>query len=108
MKKLFSVPEEKPHIGAWLAPLLLLLVLAAFSFAAGRISDSNRTQEKELLSRSLERSITQCYALEGSYPPSLDYLKEHYGLTYDSSHFFIDYQYIGSNLRPDTTIIERE
>jgi hypothetical protein len=106
--KLFSVPKEKPNISVWLAPLLMICVLTLFSAVSGRISSSNRTQEKELLSRALERSITQCYALEGSYPPSLDYLTDNYGLTYDKDHFFIDYQYIGSNLRPDTTIIERE
>jgi hypothetical protein len=83
-------------------------MLVLLSFASKSITDSNRAQEKELLSRALERSITQCYALEGDYPPNLAYLTENYGLTYDADHFFIDYQYIGSNLRPDTTIIEKE
>ena len=61
-----------------------------------------------VLENALDRSITQCYALEGSYPPSLSYLVENYGLTYNSEQYFIDYQYIGSNLRPDTMIIERD
>ena len=51
--------------------------------------------------------ITECYAMEGSYPPDVDYLVEHYGLTYDEDEYWIDYQYIGSNLRPDVTIIKR-
>jgi type II secretory pathway pseudopilin PulG len=106
--KLFSAKKEKKHISAVFAPLLLILALVLLVLLSGNISSSNQTQEKELLSRALERSITQCYALEGDYPPNLDYLKANYGLTYDSEHFFIDYQYIGSNLRPDTTIIERK
>jgi hypothetical protein len=106
--KLFSVPKEKKNISVWAAPLLMVLVLVLLSVTSSRISDSNQAREKELLSRALERSITQCYALEGAYPPSLDYLTDNYGLTYDRDHFFIDYQYIGSNLRPDTTIIERK
>ena len=36
------------------------------------------------------------------------YLTDHYGLTYNSDYYYIDYQYIGSNLRPDVTIIERK
>ena len=60
------------------------------------------------LERALTRSITQCYALEGTYPPDINYLTDHYGLTYDSDYYYIDYQYIGSNLRPDVTIIERK
>ena len=65
-------------------------------------------KEKELLQTALDRSILQCYALEGSYPSSLSYLEEHYGLTYNKELFFVDYQYIGDNLRPDITIIERD
>ena len=55
----------------------------------------------------LIRNITYCYAVEGSYPESLDYLKEHYGLTYDEDRFFVDYQVIGANILPDVTIIEK-
>lgn len=46
--------------------------------------------------------------LRGTYPPDINYLTDHYGLTYDSDYYYIDYQYIGSNLRPDVTIIERK
>ena len=106
--KLFSVQKEKLHITRLLPLLLLIVVLVVFAKSASAINESNSSKGKEILSNALDRSITQCYALEGIYPPSLDYLKENYGLTYDSERYFIDYQYIGSNLRPDTTIIERE
>ena len=39
------------------------------------------------------------------YPPSLNYLKEHYGLTYDESKFLIDYQPMGANLMPEVVIL---
>ena len=65
-------------------------------------------EARSTLERALTRSITQCYALEGTYPPDINYLTDHYGLTYDSDYYYIDYQYIGSNLRPDVTIIERK
>ena len=48
-----------------------------------------------------------CYAIEGSYPESLQYLKDNYGLTYDEEKYFIDYQVLGSNILPDVTIIDR-
>jgi hypothetical protein len=46
--------------------------------------------------------------VEGKYPESLDYLKEHYGLTYNEDLFFVDYRVSGSNILPDVTIIERK
>ena len=95
-------------ITAYFPILLLLFCLGIFVLFSDSFTASGRAHEKEILSKALNRSITQCYALEGSYPVSLEYLKEHYGLTYNEEHFFVDYQYIGGNLRPDVTIIERD
>ena len=54
----------------------------------------------------LRRDIVHCYATEGFYPPSLEYLEEHYGLTYDKNRYWVDYQPVGSNLMPDITVLE--
>lgn len=105
---LFSVKKEKSHIASLLPALLLAVTLCILIAASASLASTNRDRETEILSNALDRSITQCYALEGSYPPDLDYLKEHYGLTYNSDRYFIDYRYIGSNLRPNTIIIERD
>ena len=43
--------------------------------------------------------------MEGFYPPSLEYLEEHYGLTYDKERYRIDYQPVGSNLMPDMAVL---
>ncbi len=104
----FEAKNEKKNISAFLPAILMVLVLIVFCFAAGSVSKANDAREKEILQNALDRSITQCYALEGAYPASLSYLVDNYGLTYDSKRYFIDYRYIGSNLRPDTMIIERD
>ena len=104
---LFSVKKEKHHISSILPLLLLVVALGFFVLFSNSFSTANISYERELLEQALERSIAQCYALEGSYPVSLEYLTEHYGLTYNEEHFFIDYRYIGGNLWPDITIIER-
>lgn len=104
---LFSVKKEKKSITSYFPLLLLTIVLIAFSIFTSSMTKTNSSQEKEILQKAIDRSITQCYALEGVYPDSLSYLEEEYGLTYNKEHFFVDYQYIGSNLRPDITIIER-
>lgn len=104
---LFSVKKEKKSITSYAPVILLALLLIAFSLFASSMSKTNASQEKEILQKAIDRSITQCYALEGVYPDNLAYLEQEYGLTYNKEHFFVDYQYIGSNLRPDITIIER-
>lgn len=71
------------------------------------VESSTREKQLESLENAIQRSVIQCYAVEGTYPPNLDYLKEHYGLTYDEEDFFVDYQTFGSNMMPDITVIPR-
>lgn len=105
---MFSAAPKK-HVSLRFIPILAGIAALVFLwFSADQMDSGNQAQEKRILSTALSRSITQCYALEGFYPPDLDYLRDHYGFTYDTDHFFIDYQYIGSNMRPDVTIIEKE
>ena len=94
---------SKFHLSFLAFVLLLFFALSGLQ----EISDKTQDNQRESLEHALERSIAHCYALEGTYPPSLDYIKTHYGLTYDEDRFFVDYQPIGSNLMPDVTIIEK-
>ena len=84
-----------------------LIVFVLFLLGIARVSDRTDTQARETLERALSRGIVHCYAIEGAYPESLQYLKDNYGLTYDEERFFVDYQVLGSNLLPDVTIIDR-
>ena len=83
--------------------------LIVFLFTAGTtlVSDKTDAQEIQTLEQALNRGIVHCYSMEDSYPESLQYLKDHYGLTYDDERFFVDYQTLGSNIMPDVTIIDR-
>lgn len=72
------------------------------------LSEASLARQKESLESALSRSISQCYAVEGAYPPDITYLQEHYGLTYDSSLFLIDYISYGSNLRPEVTVLQKK
>ncbi|MEE1029241.1 MAG: hypothetical protein UH211_11260 [Agathobacter sp.] len=104
---LFNLKNPPRSPGRYLPAVLLFVVILLFAIFSNQMTESNTEHSREILERALSRSITQCYAIEGTYPPSLNYLIEHYGLCYDSDHYYIDYRYIGSNLRPDVTIIER-
>lgn len=105
----FSSKKKKlplPHIR--LIYPVSLIILLAFIFGLSSIQESTISKQKESLETAITRDITHCYAVEGYYPPSLDYMEEHYGLTYDKELFFVDYQPIGSNMRPNVTIIMRK
>lgn len=90
-----------------LAVLLFMILFFVFSSGISSISHNTDENQTEILHLAISRGITHCYATEGHYPESLDYLKEHYGITYDSSKYFVDYQVLGKNIYPDVTIIEK-
>lgn len=96
---------------SWLPVFLSLAALVCLFFLFYRgilsVSEANLEKQQESLENALSRSITQCYAVEGTYPPSLSYLEEHYGLTYNRELFYVDYRPIGSNIMPDVTVLPR-
>ncbi len=85
--------------------IIFTAIAVLFFLAVDATGRSSIAREQESLENALARDIVQCYAIEGRYPPSLEYLEQHYGLTYDKKTFFIDYMPIAANLYPDVTIL---
>lgn len=69
------------------------------------ISAQAKVSQTENLKNAIVRSAVHCYAVEGSYPESLDYIKEHYGISWDPDKYVVDYAILGSNMMPSVTII---
>ena len=44
-----------------------------------------------LLRDGITRACVQCYAIEGRYPPSVQYLQEHYGVQIDEDRYYVFY-----------------
>ena len=87
--------------------LAFVLLFVLFVQGVGSVGESTEKKQQESLETALERSLAQCYAVEGCYPSSLDYLETHYGLLYDKDRFWVDYEYYGSNLLPEITVLRR-
>lgn len=98
-----------PDIPLWrrfLPALVLALALAAALFLFTRVLGVRADGEAlSLAEQNIRRAAVECYALEGFYPASLSYLREHYGVTVDEGRYLVDYTYIGSNLMPDITVL---
>lgn len=89
-----------------LAAFIFILIL--FLSGIRSVSSTTLAKQQESLETALERDIAQCYAVEGAYPPSLEYLCEHYGLNYDKDTFLVNYEYFGSNLVPEVTVLRKQ
>ncbi|MDD3367403.1 MAG: hypothetical protein PHP50_00765 [Lachnospiraceae bacterium] len=105
----FAHQKSKLHILSKIKiPVILFLLLFTFIWQGiDSVSSTSLDKQQESLETALSRDIAQCYAVEGTYPPSLEYLREHYALTYNDKLFFVDYQAQGANIMPDVTVIRK-
>ena len=81
---------------------MIFMVLQGLSAAA----EASYGEELRMLESNIWKSVVSCYAVEGFYPESVDYLIENYGLRVDASKFVVHYSIFGSNIMPDIDIRE--
>lgn len=107
MKRFYRGQNEHRLRNGLISILLVFTVLSLFYLGTDTVSAKTDASQQQSLEEAIYRGITHCYAVEGRYPESLDYLKSEYGISYDEEKYFVDYQILGANLRPDVTIIKR-
>ena len=103
-----GMPRKKSR--PWLpvlAALVILAVLLWFVTAMGNLTRDSGDAGREQLETALRRAAVACYAAEGVYPPTLDYLTEHYGVQI-GDEYLVFYEIFASNLMPDITLLEKE
>ncbi len=86
--------------GLVIALVISLLIISLVWRNFGRLQEKNAQTGLATARAALARAVSQCYALEGMYPPDLDYLKEHYGLMLDEKNYAIYYEVIAANIYP--------
>lgn len=89
-----------------LITVFIAAVLIWFLTAVGNLARDSGYKGREQLENALRRSAAACYAAEGIYPPTLDYLVEHYGVKIEDK-YNVFYESFASNLMPDITVLEK-
>ena len=96
----------------WLPILLVVVILLAlllwFFPAVNSLSTGQHEEGRAQLEMALRRATVACYATEGIYPPSLDYLRQHYGIQIDKSRYSVFYEIFADNLMPEITVLVKE
>lgn len=100
-----AISKERTNKSTVLSVLIFLILLFLFYRGFVSVSSLQIEEQQTSLENALQQNIVHCYAVEGVYPPSLSYLEENYGITYDHSLFFVDYRPLGANLLPQVTVV---
>lgn len=88
-----------------LLPFGAVAILLCFATALDSLDSGREDESMHQLEEALRRGCVACYAAEGIYPPTLDYLTDHYGIQVDTDRYVVSYTPIASNLMPDITVL---
>lgn len=88
------------------AVITFFCALSLLLFGSSSLRDTAGSSQLDSLRQAILRSAVHCYAMEGAYPESLDYIREHYGIDWDKTKYVVDYEITGANLMPDVTVFE--
>lgn len=89
------------------AGLFFILLLAAVLFGLANADEALDAHGQRLAEEAVRRAAVSCYALEGAYPESYEYLKEHYGLRINEEIYGVSYLVFASNLMPEISVVKR-
>ena len=102
------IRRKKQNAGLALFLLAAVAVLLVFSAALNNLSRGRLSEGREQLENAVRRAAVACYAAEGIYPPTVEYLEEHYGVQVDRERYTVMYEVFASNLMPDITVLEHD
>ncbi len=108
MKSFFANAINLLKNGLFWSAIMFAVVIYLMLYGVDSVSSNVSGQQLEIIENSVRRCAVQCYALEGTYPTSIDYLVESYGLQYDSSSYVVHYRSVGGNLLPEITVFHLE
>jgi hypothetical protein len=86
---------------------LFIAIAALILTGLSSTEKAGDAEQAKLLRDSISRAVVSCYALEGGYPESLQYLVENYNVRIDESKFIVHYTIFASNIMPDIDILPR-
>ena len=109
MRNRFSTKKKS---SGWAKDILLpmamfLLIGGMFFYGLSTVNQSTDAERIKSVEQAITKATVQCYAIEGQYPPNLEYLRERYGLAVDEENYIIQYDAFASNIMPTIVVLPR-
>ena len=87
--------------------LIFIALILAFVLLVNNITNKNSGRELQIVRDAVKNAALTCYAVEGMYPDDLNYLIEHYNLSYNKDRYIGYYEPLASNVIPSIKVVER-
>lgn len=100
--------KRKFAVRCVMAAAVFGVIVGIFINGVASFLDKAETEGANTLRQAIRRASVQCYAIEGRYPPSVEYLEEQYGIQIDRERYHVFYDGFASNIMPEITVIPAE
>ena len=84
--------------------LVFAATILVLVFALSQVDERSEQQQAIALENAIMRATLTCYAVEGRYPASVQYLKDHYGIVYNEEKFIVVIDAFG-NMLPNIHVL---
>ena len=108
MKNFVNVKARRAERQGLLRSVLFVIIISAILVAGiFYISNMGNEQGIKLTREAAVRTAVECYAIEGIYPPNVQYMEDNYNLRYDKTKYYIHYDAFASNIMPTIEVHEK-
>lgn len=87
--------------------IIFIVALILFIYGINWFSGVAETEEAYIQERAIRRACITCYAVEGIYPPNINYIEDNYGIIINHKKYIVHFEIFASNIMPDIALIER-
>ncbi len=98
------------NVFSWVQPFLFIILIFIVFYSITTMNgvySKNSDAQPGRIKEAIERACVQCYAIEGSYPPDLEYLNNYYGIVLDYERYYYYYEIFASNVMPVVEVYEK-
>lgn len=100
-------PSVKRSSRNVIVAIIIIVAMLIGWFVVSAISADLEEQGQVSTRDSILNAAKQCCAVEGSYPTSLAYLEENYGLVVNHTRYLITYDVFAENVMPNVVVLAK-
>jgi hypothetical protein len=92
-------------VGSIIIFSFLIVFIGYTMFGIDKFYKNSGTKQTTAIKKIIQKAAVQCYALEGAYPPDIEYLEKNYGILVNKDKFFYNYEIFASNIAPQVDVL---
>ena len=90
-----------------MVPMAAVLAVCCLLTAVGNIEAGHREESEKRVQDTIKKAVVSCYAIEGAYPATLEYVEEYYGLQINHDKYDVFYEIFADNIMPEITVVPK-